>query len=149
MSEDLKLRVSRVIRTSRERAFDAWTKPEQLMQWFGPGPMMPAEATVDLRPEGKCRFVIVGISPRTGQEMTITFTGTFREVVTAERLSFEWEVANDPGAPTLVTVEFRDAEAGTEVVLTQERIPNAELLNRNQFGWTGMLEKLAGLYEAA
>jgi hypothetical protein len=44
-----------------------------------------------------------------------------------------------------VTVEFTDAESGTEIALTHERIPNADLLNRNRLGWGGMLEKLAGL----
>jgi uncharacterized protein YndB with AHSA1/START domain len=147
MSEALQLQVSKVVKASRQAAVEAWTKPELLKQWFGPGQMLPSEATVDPRPEGGLRFVISGQSPRAGQEMTITFTGTFREVVANERLSFDWVVAGDPGDPTFVTVEFRDAEAGTEVVLTQERIPNADVLNRNRFGWGGMLEKLAGLQD--
>jgi hypothetical protein len=46
-------------------------------------------------------------------------------------------------------VEFKDAADGTEVVLTQEKIPNEELLNRNRSGWGGMLEKMAGLIESA
>lgn len=144
-SETLRLQLSRVVRTSRKRAFAAWTRPELLMRWFGPGKMLPAEVDVDLRVGGRCRFVINGPSPRTGLEMTITFTGTFREVVEDERLSIEWEVAHDPGDPTLVTVEFRDVAEGTEVTLTHERIPNADLLSRNQMGWSAMLEKLAEL----
>lgn len=148
VSEDLRLQLSRVVKTSRRRAFEAWTKPELLMQWFGPGQMMPVEAEVDPRPNGALKFVLQGVSPRTGQEMTITFTGTFREVIAEERMSFEWRVAGDPGEPTFVTVEFKDAAGGTEVVLTQERIPNEELLGRNKMGWGGMLEKLAGLCEA-
>lgn len=147
MSENLRLQLSKVVRVSRKRAFEAWTKPELLMHWFGPGQMMPAEAMVDPRPDGALRFVIQGVSPRTGQEMTLTFTGTFREVVAEEKLSFDWVVAGDPGDPTFVTVEFKDAADGTEVVLTQVRIPNEELLNRNKMGWGGMLEKLAGLLD--
>jgi uncharacterized protein YndB with AHSA1/START domain len=149
MSENLQLQVSKIVRASRKQAFDAWTKPELLMQWFGPGQMLPSETSVDARPDGALRFVIQGPSPRTGQEMTIIFTGTFREVVADERLVFDWVVANDPGPATLVTVEFKDAEAGTEVVLTHEKIPNADLLNRNRFGWGGMLDKLAALYAEA
>ena len=145
MGEHLRLQVSKTIKASRSRTFEAWTRPEQLMKWFGPGQMLPTETTVDLRPEGIFRFVIAGLSPRTGQDMTITFTGTFREVVPDERLSFDWAVAGDPGDPTFVTVEFKDAVGGTEVVLTQEKIPNADLLNRNRFGWGGMLDKLAAL----
>lgn len=146
VGEELRLQLSKVVRATRQQAFDAWTKPELLMQWFGPGSMMPAEAEIDPRLGGALKFVIQGLSPRTGQAMTITFTGTFREVVKSERLCFDWNVAGDPGKPTLVTVEFNDVAGGTEVVLTHEKIPNEDLLNRNKLGWGGMLEKLAGLY---
>jgi len=145
ISESLQLQVSRVVKASRKRAFEAWTRPELLMQWFGPGQMLPVEAVVDPRPDGALKFVIKGTSPRTGQEMTITFTGTFHEVIADEKLSFDWNVAGDPGDPTFVTVEFRDAFEGTEVVLTHERVPNEELLKRNQLGWSMMLEKMAGV----
>jgi uncharacterized protein YndB with AHSA1/START domain len=149
MLETLQLQVSKVVRVDRKRAFEAWTRPELLMQWFGPGQMRPSEATVDPRPQGALRFVIQGISPRSGQQTTLTFTGIFREVIPGKKLSFDWVVAGDPGEPTLVTVEFKDAADGTEVVLTQEKIPNEELLNRNRSGWGGMLEKMAGLIESA
>jgi uncharacterized protein YndB with AHSA1/START domain len=143
--EGLQLQLKKTIKTTRETAFAAWTKPEILRKWFGPGQMLPVEAEVDLRVGGKLRFVIEGVSPRSGQHMQITFEGVFREIVPAKKLSFEWEVAGDPGESTVVTVEFFDVEGGTEVVLTQDRIPNEELLGRNKMGWGGMLEKLAEL----
>jgi|CZKL01.1.fsa_nt_gi uncharacterized protein YndB with AHSA1/START domain len=145
MSENLTLKLSRVVKTSRQSAFAAWTKPEALMTWFAPGPMVPVTATVDLREEGAFRLAMAGPSPRTGAEMNIVFTGTYQKIVPDKLLCFSCEVEGDPGAPTLVTVEFTDAESGTEIALTHERIPNADLLNRNRLGWGGMLEKLAGL----
>ena len=145
MSENLRLELSKVVRASRARTFDAWTRPELLMQWFGPGQMLPASVEMDARLDGGFQFVIVGISPRSGEKMTITFSGVFREFVTAEKLGFDWTVAGDPGDPTYVTVDFRDVAEGTEVRLTQEKIPAEELLKRNQMGWGLMLEKLAVL----
>lgn len=145
MSENLTLQLSRIVKASRKRAFDAWTKPEELAHWFAPGPMRPQSADVDLREAGRFRLAMQGPSPRTGEEMHIAFVGTYERVVPGELLRFSWEVEGDPGDPTLVTVEFRDAEGGTEIALTQERIPNGDLLNRNRFGWSGMLEKLAAL----
>ena len=85
----------------------------------------------------------------TGKCINSAVVGTYQQIVPNELLVFSWGWPEDPSPETLVTVEFRDAEGGTEVVLTQERIPNAEVAQRNQFGWTGMLEKLAGLAEAA
>jgi uncharacterized protein YndB with AHSA1/START domain len=147
MSENLTLRLCRLVKASRKRAFEAWTQPDALMKWFAPGPMRPQTATVDLREEGKFRLAMHGPSPRTGEQMNIAFIGSYQQVVPDELLRFSWEVEGDPGEPTLVTVEFKDAEGGTEIALTQERIPNLDLLNRNRFGWGGMLDKLAGLCE--
>ena len=147
MSENLTLHLSRFVKTSRKRAFDAWTQPDALMQWFAPGPMRPESARVDLRQAGGFRLAMAGPSPRSGQEMNITFTGTYQKIVQDELLSFSWEVEGDPGEPTLVTIEFKDAEGGTEIALTHERIPNTDLLNRNRLGWGSLLEKLAKLCE--
>lgn len=145
MSESLRLELSKVVRASRARTFEAWIRPELLMQWFGPGQMLPASVEMDARLEGAFRFVIGGISPRSGEKMTVTVSGVFREFVADQKLGFDWTVAGDLGNPTYVTVEFRDVAEGTEVVLTQERIPAEEMLKRNQMGWGLMLEKLAGL----
>ena len=149
VSENISLHISRVIKAKRSQVFDSWIKPELLMRWFGPGQMLPTEVVMDARQDGEFRFVIEGNSPRTGQPMSITFTGVFREFVDGERLGFDWTVAGDPGDPTYVTVKFRDVAEGTEVTLTQQRIPNADVYNRNQMGWSMMLEKLAGVSEMA
>lgn len=35
-TERLVLRITRTLPFPRQRVFDAWTKPEQLKQWFAP-----------------------------------------------------------------------------------------------------------------
>jgi uncharacterized protein YndB with AHSA1/START domain len=147
MSENLTLQLTRVVKANRTRAFAAWTQPEALMQWFAPGPLRPESATVDLRQDGKFRLAMTGPSPGIGEPMKLTFTGTYETIVPGELLRFLWEVEGDPGLPTLVTIVFKDAEGGTEIALTQERIPDPDLLNRNRFGWSAMLESLAALCE--
>ena len=147
MSDNLTLQLSKVVRTTRRRAFEAWTSPEELMRWFAPGPMQPGSATVDLREAGRFRLAMRGPSPQTGAQMSLAFVGTYEMIVPDELLRFTWEVEGDPGDPTLVTVAFKDVDGGTEVSLLQERIPSTELLNRNRSGWAGMLEKLARLCE--
>jgi uncharacterized protein YndB with AHSA1/START domain len=147
MSEYLTLQLSKIIKTPRSRAFAAWTQPAELMRWFAPGPMRPGAATVDLRLGGRFRLAMTGPSPRSGEEMRLAFTGTYDIIVPDERLRFTWEVEGDPGDPTVVTVDFNEVDGGTEVLLTQERIPNTDLLNRNRGGWSGMLDKLARLSE--
>ena len=38
------LNLSRIIRAPRERVFAAWTDPDLLKQWWGPGPVSCPEA---------------------------------------------------------------------------------------------------------
>src|SRR5262249_36942533 len=49
MSGGIVLVVRRTIRASAERIFDAWTRPEHLLVWWGPRPVTCSGADVDLR----------------------------------------------------------------------------------------------------
>ena len=142
MSENLTLQLTKIIPATRSRVYAAWTRPEELVLWFAPGPMRPGSVWIDLREAGRFRLAMQAPSPLTGEEIELTFTGTYEKIVPEELLRFTWEVEGDAGDPTLVTVVFKDVEGGTEVLLTQERIPNSDLLRRNRGGWSGMLEKL-------
>ena len=60
------LSLTRVIRAPLEKVFAAWTRPELLRQWWGPGPVTCPEAEVDLREGGAYRLANVeadGTSP--------------------------------------------------------------------------------------
>ena len=48
MSTENSLVIKRNFAASAERVFAAWTRPELLKQWMGPGPVTVAEAEVDL-----------------------------------------------------------------------------------------------------
>ena len=149
MSENLTLQLNRVYKQSRKRVFEAWTTPEQLTQWFAPGPFLAQSAEVDPRQGGIFRVVWFGPSPLHGGEMYIRLSGIYRQFVPNELLCFSWNVEADLGEDTLVTVKFADCEGGTKVSVTQERIPTEEMLKRNGGGWGSCMEKLAVLCEAA
>ncbi len=42
-----------------------------------------------------------------------------------------------------MTLEFRDLGGSTEVTLTHEHFPNAEVRDKHNEGWNGCLEQLA------
>ena len=149
MSENLTLELSKTIRTTRSRAFAAWTQPAELMQWFAPGPMKPQSIDVDLRIGGVFRWAICVPSPQSGQTMNVVFSGEFLEIQADRLLQFTWQSEANPADSTLVTVSFADVEGGTEVALTQERITTSEIFNRNKGGWASMLDKLAALCNEA
>lgn len=147
MSENLTLQLSKIVKASRSRVFAAWTQPEELMRWFAPGPMRATAISVEPQVNGTFRWSMQGPSPRTGQEMEITFTGRFLAVVPDALLRFTWQSEGSSEDSTIVTVAFKDAENGTEVALTQERILNQDIVNRNKMGWGSMLDKLASVCE--
>src|SRR4051794_27109761 len=47
----------RLLSAPREQVFDAWTKPEQVAQWWDPSGTPLLDCTIDLRPGGGFRFV--------------------------------------------------------------------------------------------
>lgn len=145
MSETLTLQLAKTIKTTRSRAFAAWTQPAELLKWFAPGPMKAESIDVDLRIGGIFRWVMCGPSMQTGETMNVVFSGKFLQIQDDKLLQFTWQSEANPSDNTLVTVSFADVEGGTEVAVTQERIATAEIFNRNKGGWATMLDKLAAL----
>lgn len=145
MSENLTLQLAKTIKTTRSRAFAAWTQPVGLLQWFAPGPMKAESIDIDLRIGGIFRWAMCGPSMQTGQTMNIVFSGEFLDIQADRRLQFTWQSEANPTDNTLVTVSFADVDGGTEVAITQERHSTTEILNRNKGGWASMLDKLAAL----
>lgn len=87
---NLDLGLERTVDVPVELVWDAWTKPEQLMQWFCPLPWKTIECEIDLRPGGIFRTVME--SP---EGMKVPGTGCYLEVVPNKRLI--WTSALHPG----------------------------------------------------
>ena len=138
---ETKLQIRKTFSASREELFKAWTQPEVLKRWFGPGDncRIPV-AEVDLRVNGRYR---IRIDSEGGSHQV---TGVYREITSPEKLVFTWfweEGGMDIGE-TLVTVEFRETgDSNTEVVLTHELLPNELARNNHREGWEGTLSRLA------
>jgi uncharacterized protein YndB with AHSA1/START domain len=147
MSDNAAVSVSRVIDAPREEVFRAWTDPEEIKRWFGPGEFHTPEADVDLRPGGSYRFVM---HPPEGNPMPIS--GTYQEIDAPERLvyTWKWEVDGMGDTESLVEVEFRDAgEDRTEVVITHSRYEEAHTGEPYRMGWEGGLDKVEAMFTKA
>jgi uncharacterized protein YndB with AHSA1/START domain len=136
------LRLTRRFTAPRERVFRAWTEPEALKRWWIPkqGFSVP-EVAIDLRAGGGYR---VTMQNPAGERFALT--GTYREVRPPERLvyTWRWEGTREGGRETLVTVEFRDLGAATEVTVVHELFPDAAACARHRDGWSGCLDRLPG-----
>jgi len=57
---DREIVLSRVIAAPRERVFQAWTDPKQIVQWFGPDGFKVDSLECDVRAGGRWRFIYTG-----------------------------------------------------------------------------------------
>lgn len=147
----LKLQVSRVIRAKREAVFNAWTKPEMIRQWFGPGNLEVAAVDADVRPNGAYRISMQGCESSPAEverSHRSTARGTYKEIVPNELLRFTWHGDWDPSLETLVTVKLEDVEGGTRVTITHEGFVTADSCSKHEQGWTKSLENLAEYCES-
>jgi uncharacterized protein YndB with AHSA1/START domain len=80
------IEITRYFDAPRERVWDAWTRPEELVRWWGKrGWTAQAETIVmDVRPGGA--FKVVTVHDDDGR--TMVSEGVYREVTPPERLSF-------------------------------------------------------------
>jgi uncharacterized protein YndB with AHSA1/START domain len=133
----INLVVRRTIRATAERLFDAWTRPEQLLQWWGPAHVECAGAEVDLRAGGRYR-----IGNRLPDGQVLWIAGEFEEVTPPRRLVYTWRLGARTGDPERVTVRFEPRDGGTEVIVVHERLLDQAVRDDHERGWHGCLDGL-------
>jgi uncharacterized protein YndB with AHSA1/START domain len=138
------LHLKRTFAAPREKVFRVWTDPEELKKWWGPKGFSTPSGEVDLRVGGKYRLAM---KPPVGEVFYLT--GTYREVRPPEKLVYTWnwegkacEGSEALAGETLVTVEFHDLGASTEVILIHELFPNEKARDAHDHGWNGCLDRL-------
>jgi uncharacterized protein YndB with AHSA1/START domain len=127
----------RRVRAAAARVFDAWTRPEQLLHWWGPAGVRCVAAEVDLRVGGAYR---IGNQFADGRLLWIA--GTFERVERPHRLIYSWRLEGEAGADERVSVSFKSRGGDTEVVVRHQRILAPDRRRQHQTGWR---ECLAGL----
>jgi uncharacterized protein YndB with AHSA1/START domain len=109
LPSDTEILIVRDFAAAREVVFEAWTKPEHVVQWWDPRREPLASCDIDFRPNGAFRFVPRGPNP--------PFSGTYREIVPPERLVFSTVVAPS-GAESIGTLLFEERDGRTTLRLT-------------------------------
>jgi uncharacterized protein YndB with AHSA1/START domain len=145
-TENLKVQINRVIRASRQRTFDAWTRPENIRQWFG-GCRTVAEVETDPRNGGAYR-IKANPAPEADMNREAVISGRYVKVDPYDLLSFTWAGDWDPTEETLVTVTFKDVAEGTEVTITHERFATELSRSRHEQGWTRSIANLKTFAES-
>jgi len=135
------LTLKRRLNAPPAKVFAAWTDPEKVKRWMGPGEVKVLVAESDSRVGGRYRWLMR--SPE-GNEHDVS--GVYREIIPNEKLVFTWAWKTMPERETLVTVLLKPDGDGTLLTLTHEQFADNDARDSHQHGWTGTLDKLEKLF---
>jgi uncharacterized protein YndB with AHSA1/START domain len=135
--EDTRLAIRRVYPYDVAVVYAACTDPQEMKHWMAASDAYESEITSDFRVGGRYRIVMRG-----DDQQTHRVGGIFREIAANRRLVYTWAWESTPERESLVTVEFRALEAGTEVLLTHERFADRDARDRHHEGWTACVARL-------
>jgi uncharacterized protein YndB with AHSA1/START domain len=127
-----------MIPATAEFLFDAWTQPGRLKEWWGPSGVRCIEAQIDLRVGGLYR-----IGNQLPDGKVIWITGEYEHIEAPHKLVYTWRVEHNSKQPERVTVEFKQKDVETEVIVTHERISDVRIRKQHESGWRGCLDGLA------
>ena len=135
------LTLKRRFKAPPAKVFAAWTDPEKVKRWMGPGEVKALRAECDVRTGGRYRWVM---QTPTGEEHDVT--GVYREVIPNEKLVFTWAWRTTPERESLVTVELKPDGDGTLLTLTHEQFFDEQARDGHRGGWNGALDKMEKLF---
>jgi uncharacterized protein YndB with AHSA1/START domain len=140
------LALSRRYPVAPEKVWRAWTDPQALKRWFGPGPGEPVSvADIDLRVGGRFRIVFGGADGNANE-----CAGVYKEVVPNRRLVFTWHwPRTTPERVSVVTITFTKVDGGTELALQHEQFFDEAARDGHQRGWGKALENLDTFLQSA
>ena len=146
------IRIERMFDAPRELVFEAWTRPEQLLQWYAPHGCTIHFEKIDVRPGGRFHSCIH--NPKFGDCWCV---GVYREIVRPERIVYTLATADsagneiepvqaghDPRWPreTLVTVTLADVRGATLLTLEQNALESLAKKTGAHPSWLQMLDRL-------
>ncbi|HTN26675.1 MAG TPA: SRPBCC domain-containing protein [Burkholderiales bacterium] len=139
LKEKPSLTLNRSYPVPPETVWRAWTDPQALKRWFGPGGEDPVSlAQLDVRVGGRFRIVFGGPDGKAHDVQ-----GVYKEVVPHRKLVFTWTwPSSTPERESVITIELRAAGRGTELVFRQEQFFDSTVRDNHRRGWTESFVKL-------
>ncbi len=134
----------RVLRSSPEKVYRAFTEAEAMARWLPPYGFLGRVHHLDLRVGGTFRMSFTNF----GTGKSHAFGGEYLELVPNERIRYT-DKFDDPALPGVMTatVVLRKVLVGTDVSITQEGIPAAIPAEMCHLGWQESFDQLARLVE--
>lgn len=141
---DNSVSLHRVLKTSPEKVYRAFTEPAAIASWLPPYGFICTVHEMSVKAGGSHRMSFQNFS--TGNSHS--FGGKYLETKPGELLKYtdKFDDPNLPGEMT-TTVSLRKVIGGTEIKVLQEGIPSVIPTEMCYLGWQESLEKLAKLVE--
>jgi uncharacterized protein YndB with AHSA1/START domain len=135
------LTIKRRFNATPAKVFAAWTDPEKVKRWMGPGEIKVLRVETDPRSGGHFRWIMQAPS---GEHHDVS--GVYREVIPNEKLVFTWAWKTTPERESLVTLTFKSDGDGTLFTMTHEQFFDEDARDRHQMGWDSAMLKLEKLF---
>jgi uncharacterized protein YndB with AHSA1/START domain len=141
---DNKVSLHRVLKTSPEKVFRAFTDPTAIASWLPPYGFLCTVQEMNVKVGGSHKMSFHNFSTGNGH----SFGGKYLEVKPGELLKYT-DKFDDPNLPDEMTtsVSLRKVIGGTEIKILQEGIPAVIPVEMCYLGWQESLEKLTKLVE--
>jgi uncharacterized protein YndB with AHSA1/START domain len=135
------LTLKRRFKAPPAKVFAAFTDPEKVKHWMGPGEVKAVRAEGDVRAGGRYRWVMQAPD---GEQHDVS--GVYREVVPNEKLVFTWAWKSTPERESMVTVLLKPDGDGTLLTLMHEQFFDEAARDSHQGGWNGAFDKMEKLF---
>ena len=144
MSDDRTIRLHRVLRTTPDKLYRAFTEADALAKWLPPYGFTCRVHQHDARVGGSFRMSFHNFGSGHGH----SFGGEYLELTPGELIRYT-DRFDDPNLPGVleVNVRLKPVSCGTELAITQSGIPQAIPLEACYLGWQESLAQLAQLVE--
>jgi len=140
-ASDRELVINRVFDAPREIVFEAWTRAEHLVHWWGPKDFTLPFCEIDFREGGAYRFCM-----RSPGKTDHWVWGEYRRIVEPEEIVMTWNRGTAEGeisSSTTVTLLFEPDGTRTKFKLYQALFETVENRDGHAFGWGQCLDRLA------
>ncbi|MGC4071157.1 MAG: SRPBCC family protein [Nibricoccus sp.] len=144
MSTPHTVRLHRVLRSSPEKIYRAFTEASAMERWLPPFGFLGKVHHLEAKVGGTFKMSFTNF----GSGKSHSFGGEYLELVPHERLRYtdKFDDPNLPGTIT-VTVNLKKVLCGTELNVEQSGIPAVIPAEMCYLGWQESLEQLAKLVE--
>lgn len=143
---DNQVKITKVLESSIENVWDAWTNSESIKQWLSPEGMTNPEVTNEFIVGGKYRIVMEGHNmPNPNHNGVMAVGGEYLEIEKPNKLVFTWLWENSEAKThtTKISIHLRRlAEKQTEMTLIHSDFADDTMRHEHDMGWNSTFNKL-------